>query len=519
MAGAELASLTAAVADGGPCGPDLDLEGDPDFLNFMAKAEGILPTAYFSVHDGRPFDRGTIDFPAEFEASKPLLERTRDLRLLATVAKLHILNRDLEGFATCIEAIAELLDSQWDNVHPRGEGGDYAMRMAALETLDDLPTVVHPLQFVPLANHRRYGQVTYRNYMTATGEVRPRDDEEQPLDAASVDRALMESDLPPLTELLRQFESAQSAFGRIRTIWIDHAGFDQAVNLEKASQTLGKITSLIGGVIAKRDPSAAAAEAAAADAGAAGAGIARGDTSPIASMADAADALGAAADYFSKMEPSNPALLLVRQAQQLVGRSFVDAIRILVPAFIDQANIPIGTQHVFDLPIERLSTLEADTDPDAAGASMEEPEPEWTATEEAAAEEAPSDAASEELASEDPVPEDSLEADGTVTDETSTEVAAEDNPGEEPEQYDNPSSGTAATPTPPMRRQPRRKAATRQQAFTLMEQVAAYYRITEPTSPIPVIVERARDLASRDFMSLLKDFLPDSALRSTAPEG
>jgi type VI secretion system protein ImpA len=513
MAGAELASLTAAVADGGPCGPDLDLEGDPDFLNFMAKAEGILPTAYFSMHDGRPFDRGTIDFTAEFEASKPLLERTRDLRLLATVAKLHILNRDLEGFATCIEAIAVLLDSQWDNVHPRGEGSDYAMRMAALETLDDLPTVVHPLQFVPLVNHRRHGQVTYRNYMTATGEVRPRDDEEQPLDAASVDRALMESDLPPLTELLRRFESVQSAFGRIRTIWIDRAGFEQAVNLEKASQTLGKIVSLIGGVIVKRDPSAAVADAASADAGAA---PARGDTSPIASMADAADALGAAADYFSKMEPSNPARLLVRQAQQLVGRSFVDAIRILVPAFVDQANIPIGTQHVFDLPIERLSALE---DPDAGGTAMEDPEPEWTATEEAAAEESPSDTASEEFASEDPAPEESSEGDGTVTDETSSEVAAEDNPGEEPEQHDNPSSATTAPSTPPMRQQPRRMAATRQQAFTLMEQVAAYYRITEPTSPIPVIVERARDLASRDFMSLLKDFLPDSALRSTAPEG
>jgi type VI secretion system protein ImpA len=70
-----------------------------------------------------------------------------------------------------------------------------------------------------------------------------------------------------------------------------------------------------------------------------------------------------------------------------------------------------------------------------------------------------------------------------------------------------------------MRQQPRRMAATRQQAFALMEQVAAYYRITEPTSPIPVIVERARDLAGRDFMSLLKDFLPDGSLRSTAPEG
>ena len=64
MAGVELASLTAPVSEGDPCGPDLDLEGDPDYLNFMAKAEGLLPASYFSGQDGRPFDRTSVDFDA-----------------------------------------------------------------------------------------------------------------------------------------------------------------------------------------------------------------------------------------------------------------------------------------------------------------------------------------------------------------------------------------------------------------------------------------------------------------------
>jgi hypothetical protein len=47
--------------------------------------------------------------------------------------------------------------------------------------------------------------------------------------------------------------------------------------------------------------------------------------------ADAVDALGSVASYFSRNEPSNPALLLVRQALQLTGKSFLEVMLTLVP--------------------------------------------------------------------------------------------------------------------------------------------------------------------------------------------
>ena len=503
----ELASLTGPVSEADPCGPDLDLEGDPDYLNFMAKAEGLLPASYFSVQDGKPFDRASIDFAAELAVAKPLLERTRDLRLLVILAKFHILNRDIAAFETYIAAVGTLLTTQWDNVHPRGEAGDYTMRMAAIETLDDLPTVVYPLQFVPLVNHRRLGVITYRNYMTAAGEVRPREDEEQPPDVGAIDRALMETDLPPLVEILRQFERLQSAFGGIRSVWIEHAGFDQAVNLDKASQTIGKILALVNGVVAKRDPSAAIlTEGAAAD-GAAGA-AADLPAGQIATRAEAAEALAAAAEYFGRVEPSNPALLLVRQAQQLVGRSFVEVMQILVPAHVEQAAIAIGTQHVFDLPIERLSALEQ-----AAESSQD-----YIFAEETGAAEAVSQApAADQPGAEEPAPQDAPSVEPTSEEPPSGEPAAEEPAAAEPA-ADEPHSGdpseteaSAGEPAAPKRL---KRAATRQQAFSLLDQVAVYYRAAEPTSPVPVIIERARQLADRDFMTLLKDFLPESTLRS-----
>jgi type VI secretion system protein ImpA len=41
-----------------------------------------------------------------------------------------------------------------------------------------------------------------------------------------------------------------------------------------------------------------------------------------------------------------------------------------------------------------------------------------------------------------------------------------------------------------------------------MQNVAAFYRSAEPSSPIPLLLERAAGMADRDFLSLLKDMLP-----------
>ena len=157
------------VSPDDPCGPDLDLEGDAEFMNFMAATEGHLPTgSYFA------FDRKTIDFPAALEAAERLLRRSLDLRLLVLLAKLAILNRDIAGFARWVAAIAWLVDNHWDDAHPRAEGGDYAARLWQLATLNDGPVVVLPLQYAPLVETQREGALTFRAHLIATGEVKPR---------------------------------------------------------------------------------------------------------------------------------------------------------------------------------------------------------------------------------------------------------------------------------------------------------------------------------------------------------
>ena len=105
MASLDFLALGTPVSEEAACGPDLDLEGDADYMNFVARAEGVLPTTFFSGPDGKPFDRSSIDFNAEFDAIAPLLQRTRDLRLLVILAKLLLLNRDIADSSAASSAL------------------------------------------------------------------------------------------------------------------------------------------------------------------------------------------------------------------------------------------------------------------------------------------------------------------------------------------------------------------------------------------------------------------------------
>jgi type VI secretion system protein ImpA len=48
----------------------------------------------------------------------------------------------------------------------------------------------------------------------------------------------------------------------------------------------------------------------------------------------------------------------------------------------------------------------------------------------------------------------------------------------------------------------------------VLDLVQRYFRDTEPSSPVPMLCERARALAERDFMGVLRDVLPKSALKN-----
>jgi type VI secretion system protein ImpA len=421
-----------AISTDAPCGRDLFEAGDTTFMNFTVGAEGLLPASFYSKRDGTPFDRGSVDLGGSCKIGHSVLERTYDIRVLSLLAKLHALNRDAEQAIRIFEQTADILERFWDEIHPRAEEGDWSYRVACLQALDDNTHIVLPLQYAPVLQHQQIGDLTVRAVFVATGKSQAREDERL-IALSDLDRAMSEIDLSALKAARSLFARLASATDRIRATWLERAGYDQAVRFDMVTPFANKAHDALAGYVTRREPASTTNEQASAietrNAAAMGE-VAHAGTFAVATFAQAESALSASASFFARNEPSNPALPLIRQAQQLMGKSFLDVLRILAPSHVEAASFNIGKGPYLPFPVERLAEFSETTEP------------------------------------------------------TPTE--------EEPRTF---------------------VAGSRQEAVSLLTAVNGFYAKHEPSSPLPLFTERASALAGRDFLGIMKDVLPEDAMK------
>lgn len=480
MAGLNFAELTKPVSADEPCGPDL--EDDLDFMNATARLEVALPASYFRRDDdGRQvaFDRTSIEFPAAFAELGKLLERSRDLRVFVLAAKLTILNRDVPGFTASLSAMADLLGSYWDEMHPRAMDGDFVMREVALQGLDELATVVLPLQHAPLFVSRRIGPFMFRSQLVASGETKLVDGEQHP-DASTIQAALGEVDIDDLVAVLGRVNAARDALARLRATWLEKVGVDHPLGFPRLAALLDQIAAFLDAAVTRRVPGHQASGPEPAAAGPQGLAANSATFSPgsLSSILHVKDTLAACLGYFRKTEPSSPAVLLIGQAQQLIGKSLIEVIQIMFPDQVDKAVFEIGDQRRFRLPLERLPApdgYEAESEYETSGDTDES----YADSADEAEDSSDGDAEASEEASDG--------SDGEEVVVEAVEVAAS-----------APGTGPSAI-----------AIGSRAEAVNAMRAVAAFYRQVEPSHPTPLLMDKACALAQHDFMSLLGNILPD----------
>lgn len=412
-------------AEGG-MGPDLS--DDAGFAQFEADVEGFLPSRaddfYYS------FRTANADLDAFGGRCLALLKRSRDLRLVISLAKICALGGSIEQARGAIGLVRHALQEHWETVHPTGSDGSFTLRGVTVERLDEFASFILPLQYAPLVSDRN-GHLCYRDHAVATGAVIARDDDSHP-DANDMARILERCDLDGLVHARDLAQGMTEDLKAIGAIWMANAEDPPSLAFKRLAPMLEKMALFVEEAVAKRDPSLArdaapepeADTGAETDAGAEAPAAAAKPTGTIASLADARAALHAASRYFEIFEPSSPAFLLARKAENLVGLTFPQVLAQLAPNRVYDTAIQLGAKRNLSLPLEKLS---------------------------------------EEFA------------------EMELEQAEE--------------AETAQT----------FEAPNRASAMALLAEVAKWYRVAEPSNPIPLLLDKARELTSKDFAALLAE--------------
>ena len=198
-----------------------DLPCGPDLEEFGDDAyidyyyEALARIPERFLQGGQPFDRKSIDAKAEAKQISALLEKSRDMRLLVLEAQFQALGGTVIGFSDCVQAIARLLDERYDDVHPQVSGGDVTARRNTLELLDERSSVTMPLEHAPLFRDRRIDTVTFRDYQVASGQ-KDRRDGENPPDTSSIIAAIQSPENAEAVEkVFAALDGAKKAVGTI----------------------------------------------------------------------------------------------------------------------------------------------------------------------------------------------------------------------------------------------------------------------------------------------------------------
>ena len=255
-----------------------------------------------------------------------LLERSRDLRILGTLAIARLNLMGLRGFAEVLDLMARLLDGHWDSVHPQldpEDDNDPMMRSNAVFGIADPSRVLRMLREYPLVASLRAGRFSWRDIAVATGVIEPEAGVEKPLES-TITAAFQETDAAVLTDLRDALAGSLRSLTSMGAIFDDRAGYGTGPDLTRLEKLLGEMLKMIdryapvqGAAVAGEPTAGGVANDAQAGAQAGGvpSGVAAASLTAVHTRADAMRLLDLVCAYYERAEPSSPLPLLLQRAK------------------------------------------------------------------------------------------------------------------------------------------------------------------------------------------------------------
>jgi type VI secretion system protein ImpA len=322
MSELDIEPLLPAFEGEAPCG--VDLEYDAAFLALLEAGAGKPETQWAPAVPP--------DWPAVLEQALELARRTRDLRVAVWVMRSAAHVHGLVGAVRGLQLVQGLIEQHWDHVHPRldpGEGNDPTIRVNALTPLVHPEAGLADLRAAALTEER--GAMRVRDLELGVGRAEPLAGESVPTeDGVLKALAATVKSTPGLGETML---AGHAAVVRIEASLIERIGAERNVDFAPLKTLLA--------IVAQAARRASGAAAAAAES-IVGVTTSERPIAPvpgtIATRDDAIQALQRVCEWIEQNEPSNPAPLLIRRAQRLMSKSFLEIIRDLMPDGLGQVE-------------------------------------------------------------------------------------------------------------------------------------------------------------------------------------
>ena len=332
--------------EGQACGDDL--EYDPTFLELDQAAAGRPETQFAPAEPPQ--------WPQVRELAEGLLARTRDLRIGLLWGRASLNLDGLEALPRVLRLIHGLLDRFWDEVHPRNDpdDGDTFARLSVLGSLDKLDGLLGDVRQVLVLNDRRLGGLRIREIEIGLERLAARPDESART-TGQVQGLL--GDLPELADRIRACEAESSnALKQLQRVMNDRFGIELAVDVRALRNMIEALKVVLPEPA--RDESSKEAEHSEDGAGLIISAPRRGSgggLQSIESRQDAIKALQMICAYLERSEPTNPAQLLLRRAERLIDKSFLQLVRDLAPEAVGEVARIMGVDPDSIQTIERAS--------------------------------------------------------------------------------------------------------------------------------------------------------------------
>ncbi|HUW18300.1 MAG TPA: type VI secretion system protein TssA [Sedimentisphaerales bacterium] len=337
MSELDVQRLLSEISAEAPCGQDLSYDQAFLALEDMVRTRptgGVVPGVEEAVEEP--------NWREVREKSLELLQRSKDLRIAMYLTLALLRMEGLAGLCDGLSLLRGLLERFWDHLYPHldpDDNYDPLERMNILQSLSPASVSEQdPMKFkqrlaeIPLCSSARMGKFGLRDIQVAKGEVAVSDGAARGPDMGVIDAAFQDTSTDELLATSQAVEKAMEYVATITTVFSQHASQGQAPDLSGFRSVLGSIHKCVQGYLAKRGYGAAVEEGTAVAGGAGEAqrgGIAL--TGDIRTSDEALLAIEKVCQYFERHEPSSPVPMLLRRAQRLVSKNFLEVIRDVCP--------------------------------------------------------------------------------------------------------------------------------------------------------------------------------------------